>query len=159
MLRKELKFGNASGCNNHRVLCSASFTQPKMIQKVSWDDINQSGNKLLSPAMKSNGHVFTSGALGVDANGKMPEDVAEQTELAIKNLEKVLIASGSSLDKVLKVLLFVADGSYAAEVNKVYAKYFTTQPGRSCIVVGFPNPKVKVELECVAECLDFKSKL
>lgn len=130
-----------------------------MIQKVTWNDINQSGNKLLSPAVKSNGHVFTSGALGTDENGNMPESVSEQAELAIKNLEKVLIASGSSLDKVLKVLLFVADGSYAAEVNKVYAKYFTTQPGRSCIVVGFPNSKVKVELECIAEFADLKSKL
>jgi enamine deaminase RidA (YjgF/YER057c/UK114 family) len=130
-----------------------------MVQKVTWKEVNQPSNSLLSPSMKSNGHVFTSGCLGIDDNGNMPESVAEQTELAIKNLEKVLIASGSSLDKVLKVLLFVADGSYAAEVNKVYAKYFTTKPGRSCVVVGFPNPNIKVELECVAEYLELKPKL
>lgn len=130
-----------------------------MIQKTTWEDVNQASNSLLSPAMKSNGHVFTSGSVGADANGNIPESVAEQTEIAIKNLEQVLIASGSSLDKVLKVLLFIADASYAAEVNKVYAKYFTTQPGRSCVIVGFPNPKLKVELECVAEYEDLESKL
>ena len=130
-----------------------------MIEKVSWEDIKKPGNKLLSPSMKSNGHVFTSGCLGNDKNGDMPESVSEQAENAIKNLEDVLLASGSSLDKVLKVLLFVADGSYAAEVNKVYAKYFTSKPGRSCVVVGLPNKKVKVEIECVAEYLDLSSKL
>ncbi|GMM47428.1 hypothetical protein DAPK24_040030 [Pichia kluyveri] len=130
-----------------------------MIETITWADINKSGNKLLSPAVKSNGHVFTSGCLGNDAQGNFPESVAEQTENAIKNLEEVLIASGSSLDKVLKVLLFIADGKYSAEVNKVYEKYFKTQPGRSCIIVGFPNPKVKVELECTAEYLDLSPKL
>lgn len=130
-----------------------------MIHTVSWEDLDQSGNKLLSPCVKSNGHVFTSGCLGTDENGQLPDSVTEQTENAIKNLEKVLKASGSFLDKVLKVLLFVGDGSYGAEVNEVYAKYFTTKPGRSCIVVGFPNPKVKVELECVAEYLDLSPKL
>lgn len=130
-----------------------------MMEKITWEDINKSGNKLLCPAYKSNGHVFTSGCLGTDSNGSLPESVAEQTENAIKNLEEVLKASGSSLDRVLKVLLFVADGSYSGEVNKVYAKYFTSKPGRSCVVVGFPNPKVKVELECVAQYADLSSKL
>lgn len=130
-----------------------------MTEKVTWEQLGKSGNKLLSPAYKSNGHVFTSGCLGNDADGNFPESVAEQTELAIKNLEQVLIESGSSLDKVLKVLLFVADGSYSAEVNKVYAKYFTSKPGRSCVVVGFPNPKVKVELECIAQYEDLSPKL
>lgn len=130
-----------------------------MISKVTWADLNKTGNKLLSPSVKSNGHVFTSGCLGTDENGSLPESVTEQTENAIKNLKEVLEASGSSLDRVLKVLLFVADGAYAAEVNKVYAKYFTSQPGRSCVVVGFPNKAVKVELECVAEYLDISPKL
>lgn len=71
----------------------------------------------------------------------------------------MLKASGSSLDKVLKVLLFVAHPADAAKVNEVYAKYFTTKPARSCIVVGFPNPEIKVELECVAEYKEIKSKL
>lgn len=130
-----------------------------MISKVSWEDLNKTGNKLLSPSVKSNGHVFTSGSLGTDANGNLPESVTEQTENAIKNLEEVLKASDSSLDKVLKVLLFVADGAYAKEVNEVYKKYFTSQPSRSCIVVGFPNKDVKVEIECVAEYLDLSPKL
>lgn len=130
-----------------------------MVQKVTWEQVQQPSNSLLSPAYKSNGHVFTSGSVGFDSNGNVPSSVTEQTENAIKNLEAVLKASGSSLDKVLKVLLFVGDASYAADVNKVYAKYFKTQPGRSCIVVGFPNPAIKVELECVAQYKQLSAKL
>lgn len=130
-----------------------------MVKRLTWENINKTGNKLLSPASISNGHVFTSGCLGTDKNGKLPDDITEQTENAIKNLEEVLIASGSSFDKVLKVLLFVGDASYVGEVNKIYGKYITTRPSRSCVVVGFPNPKVKVEIECVAECIDLNAKL
>ncbi|TID29489.1 hypothetical protein CANINC_001944 [Pichia inconspicua] len=130
-----------------------------MAKIITWEQIGEKGNGLLSPSVKSNGHVFTSGCLGTDKNGELPESVIEQTENAICNLKKVLHASGSSIDRVMKVLLFIGDASYANEVNKVYAKHFTTQPGRSCLVVGFPNPAVKVELECVAEYRNHESKL
>lgn len=130
-----------------------------MPEQVSWEKVNRKGTTFLSPAYKSNGHVFCSGSVGTDAAGKIPTDVKLQTEIAIKNLEGVLKASGSSLDRVLKVLLFVAHPADAAKVNEVYAKYFITKPARSCIVVGFPNPEIKVELECVAEYKEIKSKL
>lgn len=130
-----------------------------MFQKVSWEDINSKGNPLLSPAYKSNGHVFTSGCLGTNCCGNLPEDVTEQTENAILNLEKVLKQSGSSLDKVIKVLLFISDRADQPAVNKVYKKYFTSKPARSCVIIGFPNPKVKVEVECIAQYVDLSSKL
>ncbi|ODV59178.1 RidA family protein [Ascoidea rubescens DSM 1968] len=122
------------------------------VQKITWEEVGAtSSNALLSPAYKSNGHVFASGHVGADDNNEFPPDVTEQTHLAIKSLEKTLIAAGSNLSKVLKVLLFVANPKGAAAVNKVYAQYFTTQPARSCVVVGFPNNQILVELECVAE--------
>ncbi|KAH3679165.1 hypothetical protein WICMUC_001176 [Wickerhamomyces mucosus] len=131
-----------------------------MPEKVTWEQINRSGNKLLAPAYKSNGHVFTSGSVGSDPVTKeIPEDVAQQTENAILNLEHVLKHSGSSLDKVFKVLLFVSDGSFGPIVNEIYHKYFPHQPARSCIVVGFPNKKIKVELEAVAEYKELDPKL
>ncbi|SGZ53803.1 CIC11C00000005115 [Sungouiella intermedia] len=127
------------------------------MKKVSWEDISQSGNSLLSPAWKLNGHVFTSGCLGTDASGNLPESVEQQTENAIKNLEAVLKFSGLGLNRVLKVLLFISNGDDAAVVNKVYAKYFLNKPARSCVILQFPNPNVKVELECVAEYIDYEA--
>lgn len=130
-----------------------------MVSRVTWEQLNKAGNSLLSPASVSKGRVFTSGCLGTDAQGKMPESVAEQTKNAIESLGEVLKASGSSFDDVVKVLLFVGDASYVAEVNQIYSKYLTSRPARSCVVVGFPNPKVKVEIECVAEVSGLAAKL
>lgn len=124
------------------------------MQKVSWKDVNQTGNALLSPAWKLNGHVFTSGCLGTDSSGVLAESVEAQTENAIRNLQDVLEFSGLNLNRVLKVLLFISDRNDAAAVNKVYAKYFLNKPARSCVIVQFPNPSIKVELECVAEYVD-----
>lgn len=122
-----------------------------MPEKITWEQIGAKPNSLLSPAYKSNGHVFTSGNVGSDLEGNIPEDLEKQTELAIQNLIVTLEKSGSSIDKVMKVLLFVAHPTYAPVVNKVYAKYFVSQPARSCVVVLFPDARIKVELECVAE--------
>lgn len=122
-------------------------------ERITFEQIGKpANNPLLSPAWKTTGLVFTSGATGVDySTNTLPEDLAEQTENTIKNLKEVLEAAGSSLDKVLKVLLLISDGKDAKIVNEIYGKYFTNKPARSCIIVGFPNPKLKVEIECVAE--------
>ncbi|GAV53921.1 hypothetical protein ZYGR_0AK04230 [Zygosaccharomyces rouxii] len=118
-------------------------------------DGNQLGtsNPLLSPAFvvsPTQRLVFTSGCLGTDDQQELPECPAEQTKNAFENLAKVLKASGSSLDDVIKVLLFVRDPALVPVVNRIYQRYFPEKPARSCVVVKFPNPKVQVELECVA---------
>lgn len=119
--------------------------------QVSWEQVGQKPISILSPAYKSNGNVFTSGCVGSKADGSLGNSIEEQTELAIVNLDQILRNSNSSLNKVLKVLLFVADGADCSAVNEIYDKYFTHKPARSCVLVGFPNKSIKVELECIAE--------
>ncbi|GMM44494.1 hypothetical protein DAPK24_010690 [Pichia kluyveri] len=119
--------------------------------KVTWDSIQGVEHPTLSPAFVSNGHVFTSGIIGSNyATGETPDDVEEQVHLAIKNLEKVLVAGGSSLDKVFKVTMFISHANYSSVVNKVYGQYFPQKPARSCVVVAFMDAAIKYELEAVA---------
>ncbi|SCV02917.1 LAMI_0H04016g1_1 [Lachancea mirantina] len=127
-----------------------------MVKKIEWSDIGaNAGSPILSPAVvtsKSDNLVFTSGCVGTDpTTDALPEDLEQQTRNAILNLRNVLAASGSSLDHVVKVLLFVSDSAHAKIVNKVYQEFFPGKPARSCIVVAFPNTALKIELECVAE--------
>ncbi|ODQ78610.1 hypothetical protein BABINDRAFT_39663 [Babjeviella inositovora NRRL Y-12698] len=126
-----------------------------MVKNLTWEAIQSMPLSVLSPAvLTTNGSnlIFTSGAIGADpATDKIPEDITSQAELAFQNLLKVLEVSGSSASKILKVLLFVGHPSYGPAVNKVYTKYFPGAPARSCIVVAFPNPSIKVEIECIAE--------
>lgn len=127
-----------------------------MARKITWADVGvKDGFPLISPAFVANANdlVFTSGCVGTDpVTNELPEDLEKQARNAMVNLETVLKASGvSSTSQVLKILLFVSDGSYAGVVNKVFQEFFPNQPARSCIVVAFPNDKLKVELECIAE--------
>ena len=116
-----------------------------MATQIQWEDVNGSSHSLLSP-----GYVTAKNSQLLFTSGKLAEGVEAQTKLALENLKVVLEAGGSSLSNVLKVLLFVGDGSYASAVNSVYQEYFPGRPGRSCVVVAFPDPAIKVELECVA---------
>lgn len=129
-------------------------TAPKMVTKVTWDHVGQQGPQLLSPAFVADAGgrlVFTSGCVGTDAEGKLPNDLESQCRNAFTNLDTVLNKSGSSRDAILKVLLFVSDKAYASTVNRIYSEFFPNGPARSCIVVAFPNDALKVELECIAQ--------
>lgn len=127
-----------------------------MPTQITWKQVGPlAGSNLLSPAYvttEAKKLVFTSGCVGTNPeSGTLPEELDQQVRNSLENLKNVLKASGSSIDNVLKVLLFVADGSFAASVNKIYQEYFPSSPARSCIVVSFPDPKLKIELECIAE--------
>lgn len=120
---------------------------------LSWEDC---GLPVASPILQAAtitkaGLVYTSGSVGIRTDGTIPETVEEQTEIAINNLETVLKTAGSSLEGVIKVLLFVTDASLLPKVNAIYSTKFTTKPPRSAVVVKLGHPDLLVELECVAE--------
>lgn len=77
--------------------------------------------------------------------------IADKAEQVIQNIKDVLAASNSSLDRIIKVNIFLADIKYFAEFNSVYAKYFTThKPARSCVAVAALPLNVDMEVEIIA---------
>lgn len=106
-----------------------------------------------SQAIKINSLVFTSGQIPIDpATGEIVSgDVKAQTEQALKNLEAVLAAAGSSLNKVAKTTLFIKDMNDFASINDVYAKFFQeVSPARSTVEVARLPKDVLIEIEAVA---------
>ena len=103
-------------------------------------------------AIVTGGLVFTSGQIAIDpADGQVRATTIEaQTEQVCKNLSAVLTAAGSSLDKAVKTTCFLADMADFAAFNAVYAKYFTTNPARSCVAVKTLPKNVLVEVEVIA---------
>ena len=100
------------------------------------------------------GLVHCSGQIAMDpATGELVgEDAATQAEGAIRNLQAVLEAAGSSLDKVLKCNVFLVDMGEFAQVNEVYARYFNgdSPPARATVEVsGLPKGAL-FEIDCVA---------
>lgn len=106
-----------------------------------------------SQAKIAGGLVFTSGQIPVNpANGLIEaNDVAGQTEQSCKNVAALLEAAGSSIDKVIKTVCFLADIKDFAAFNAVYAKYFTSSPARSCVAVKDIPKGCLVEIEAIAE--------
>lgn len=106
-----------------------------------------------SQAKFTGGLVFASGQIPVNpASGNIEaDDVAGQTEQVCKNVAALLEAAGSSIDKVVKTVCFLADIADFAAFNAVYEKYFTSRPARSCVAVKDIPKGALVEIECIAE--------
>ncbi len=106
-----------------------------------------------SQAIKTNGLVFTSGQIAIDpATGNINgTTIEEQTEQVMNNLKNLLEASGSSLEKAVKTVCFLADMSDFAAFNEIYGRYFTGKPARSCVAVKTLPKNVLCEVEVIAE--------
>ena len=96
--------------------------------------------------------VFTSGQIPINpASGNIEATtIEEQAEQVMKNLGEVLKAAGSGFEKAVKTTCFLADMADFAAFNGVYAKYFTTNPARSCVAVKTLPKNVLVEVEVIA---------
>ncbi|MCP5114024.1 MAG: RidA family protein [bacterium] len=96
--------------------------------------------------------IFTSGLTGV-AKGDFGGTIEDQTRATLAKHKKNLEAAGTSLDNVLKVVVYMADIKVEKPaMNKVYAEFFTgpVRPSRSAVGVEFPDSKTKVEIEMIA---------
>ncbi|KAL3430919.1 Endoribonuclease L-PSP/chorismate mutase-like protein [Aspergillus tetrazonus] len=104
-----------------------------------------------SQAVKANGQIFLSGQIPADKNGNLVEgDIRTKTQACCDNIKAILDAAGSSVDKIIRVNVFLDDMSNFAEMNAQYEKFFTHKPARSCIAAKQLPKGVPVEIECIA---------
>ncbi len=106
-----------------------------------------------SQAIVFNGLVYTAGQVALDpATGAMVEgDVKAQTDRVMKNLQAVLAAAHTSLGRVLKTTVFLADMNDFAAMNEVYGKHFGDhKPARSTVAVKTLPKNALVEIDVVA---------
>ena len=96
--------------------------------------------------------VFTSGQIPVcPTDGTFSADVVQQAHQCLQNVKAVLEAAGSSMDKVVKTTVFIADMDQFGAINEVYQQYFTQPyPARSCVQVAKLPKGVGIEIEAIA---------
>ena len=106
-----------------------------------------------SQAVECGGLIYTSGQIAINPeSGQIQSnDINGQTTQVMKNLTAVLEAAGSSVDKAIKTVCFLADMNDFASFNEIYGEYFTSKPARSCVAVKQLPKNALVEVEVIAE--------
>jgi len=106
-----------------------------------------------SQAVEYNGLIFTSGQIAIDpkTNQLIEGNVVEQAKQVFENLQAVLEAGASAMDKVLKTTIYLKNMSDFGAVNELYARYFNEAlPARSTVEVSRLPKDVLIEVDCIA---------
>ena len=106
-----------------------------------------------SQGWRAGDFVFVTGTGPVDpeTNKMTGETIEEQTELTIRNMESILEADGVSLADVVKVTAHLSDITLFSRYITTYASIFAKPyPVRTTVESGFADPKMMIELDCVA---------
>lgn len=106
-----------------------------------------------SQAVEAGGTVYVSGQLPIDpATGAFTEGgIKELTRQSLTNMKAILTEAGLDMGDVVKTTVFLADMADFAEMNEVYAQFFSAPfPARSAVAVKTLPKGVRVEIECVA---------
>ncbi len=106
-----------------------------------------------SQALKVGEMVFVSGQIPIDpATGDIVQgDIKAQTRQVLTNLNAVLTAAGSSLEKTVKTTVYITNMDEFSQVNEVYSEFFTDQPpARACVEVSRLPKGVAVEIDAIA---------
>ena len=106
-----------------------------------------------SQAVKFGNLLYTSGQLAINsATGEfINDDIKRATAQSLDNVAAILAEAGTTMNKVVKTLVFLKDMNDFADMNEVYAQYFNTNPpARSCVQAAKLPKDALVEIEVIA---------
>ena len=106
-----------------------------------------------SQAIEAGGMLFVSGQIPINPQtGELSDGtIQEQTKLVMNNIGAILKAAGLGYENIVKTTCLLADISDFAEMNKVYAEYFPTNPpARSAFAVKDLPKGARLEIEVIA---------
>ena len=106
-----------------------------------------------SQAVVHNGIVYVSGQLPINPHTteKRVGSIEEQTEQVLRNLDEILHAADSGLDRVLKMTIYISDISLWASVNTVYERVMGEhRPARAVVPTKELHYGFQIEIEAVA---------
>lgn len=105
-----------------------------------------------SQAQKVGDLLFTSGQIPLNpSTGELVTEIKAATKQSLENVKAILEAAGTSLENVVKTVVYIKDMNDFGEVNEVYGEYFKeNSPARSCVEVARLPKDALVEIEAIA---------
>jgi reactive intermediate/imine deaminase len=109
-------------------------------------------NAVFSPAVRVGNMLYLSGQIGTDsANRLVAGGIQAEGRQALNNVKATLERYGSSLDRVVKCTVFLADIKDYDAFNEIYSSYFRARkPARSAMAASGLALNARVEIECLA---------
>jgi 2-iminobutanoate/2-iminopropanoate deaminase len=107
----------------------------------------------LSYATRVGDLLFVSGIPGFDDSGKLSDDFATQFANVASTIKRILKDAGADTAHLVKVNVLLIRASDVATMNKLYAEAFGPPPypaRTTCVIAQLPDPRMLIEIECVA---------
>jgi len=136
-----------------RMSCVVMLTACASAQPATFLTTTSGPARPFSPAVRVNGFLFLSGQLGTDSTGAVvPGGIQPETRQTLENIRALVQRSGSSMDRVVKCTVFLADMREWAAMNEVYVTFFAPdkRPARSAMGASGLALNARVEIECIA---------
>ncbi|HEX5787510.1 MAG TPA: Rid family detoxifying hydrolase [Woeseiaceae bacterium] len=109
-------------------------------------------NLPFSAAVRAGDFLFLSGAIGIEPeSGELaPGGIQPETQQTLENIRASVERFGTSMDRVVKCTVFLADMAEWGAMNEVYRTFFTNPPARSALGTSGLALGARVEIECIA---------
>ena len=136
----------ATGCAGRPATVASSPVRPQIVIP------SRQGTGPFSGAVRVGNLLFLSGQIGTDSTGGLAKGgTAAETYAALRIIDKLLVQAGSSMDRVAKCTVMIADMKDWAAMNEVYIKFFPKDPpARSSFGANGLALGAHVEIECIA---------
>jgi 2-iminobutanoate/2-iminopropanoate deaminase len=105
-----------------------------------------------SAAVRVGDMLYLSGQIGTDSTGRLVRGgIGPETRQTMENIKRVVEQHGSSMGRVVKCLVMLADMTEWSAMNETYVRYFTDHlPARSAMGASGLALGARVEIECLA---------
>ena len=113
------------------------------------------GKLPFSAATRNGNLIYTAGQVAEDpkTGEYVTGDFAKEVRTALDNVRRAIELAGGDMDHVMKVMVYLTDGSLWADYNTAYRDYFKADrlPARTTIIVaGLADPRLRIEIEAIA---------
>jgi 2-iminobutanoate/2-iminopropanoate deaminase len=131
----------------------ACATAPASSALPQYPPLPAGSNRAFSTVVRANGFLFLAGQLGTDSTGRLaPGGIEAETRQTMLNIKTLLERNGSSMDRVVRCSVLLADIAERQKMSDVYAAFFPAdkRPARTAAGVSGLALNARVEIECTA---------